>query len=77
MVILIIIGAIGWISSIPEITTCRPYKCNENFICAKPTDLGLKITTGECTSEFSGAVAFFCIEENNSCVKKLIIKGKS
>lgn len=69
LVIFIIIGAIGWISSISEITGCKPYKCNEDFICAKPTELGLKITTGECTSEFSETVNFSCVKENDACIK--------
>ena len=72
LVIFIIIGAIGWISSISEITECRPYKCNDDFICARPTELGLKITTGECTSEFSETVDFSCIEENSVCTEKPI-----
>ena len=71
LLVFIIIGVIGWITSISEITDCRPYKCGENFICAKPTDLGLKITTGECSSEFSGDVDFYCVKENDVCVKKL------
>jgi predicted membrane channel-forming protein YqfA (hemolysin III family) len=69
-VIFIIIGAIGWISSISEITDCRPYKCNNDFICAKPTELGLKITTGECTSEFTDEINFSCVKEDSVCVKK-------
>ncbi len=71
LVIFIIIGAIGWINSISEITECRPYKCNEDFICAKPPELGLKITTGECNSEFYEKVNFSCARENDTC-KKLI-----
>lgn len=74
LVIFFIISAIGWISAIPEITSCEPYKCGEDFICAKPTDLGLKLTTGECTSEFSEEISFSCIKENNFCVKQSIAK---
>jgi predicted membrane channel-forming protein YqfA (hemolysin III family) len=70
LVIFIIIGAIGWITSISEITDCRPYKCGENFVCARPIDLGMKITTGECTSEFSEYIDFYCLKENNTCIKK-------
>lgn len=70
LVIFILIGAVGWIISIPEITDCRPYKCGEDFTCAKPMQLGMKITTGECTSEFSELVNFTCAYENNACVKK-------
>jgi predicted membrane channel-forming protein YqfA (hemolysin III family) len=69
LVIFIIIGAIGWISSISEITGCRTYKCNEDYTCAKPTDLGLKITTGECTSDFSENVNFSCMKKDNTCTK--------
>ena len=72
LVIFIIIGAIGWITSISEITDCRPYKCGETFICARPIDLGMKITTGECTSEFSEDIDFYCVKENNTCIKKPI-----
>ncbi|MCW8965076.1 MAG: YhfC family intramembrane metalloprotease, partial [Candidatus Pacearchaeota archaeon] len=74
LVIFIIIGAIGWITSISEITGCRPYKCSDDFICAKPTELGLKITTGECTSEFSESINFSCVKENNICIKKDILQ---
>ena len=70
LVIFFTISVIGWISAIPEITSCESYKCGEEFICAKPTDLGMKITTGECTSEFSEEVDFSCIKENNICVKQ-------
>ena len=73
LVIFIIIGAIGWITSISEITDCRPYKCGESFICARPTDLGMKIVTGECTSEFSEDIGFYCVKENNTCIKKPIV----
>jgi predicted membrane channel-forming protein YqfA (hemolysin III family) len=73
LVIFIIVGAIGWISSISEIIDCKPYKCNEDFICAKPTELGLKITTGECASEFSEMINFSCAKENNACIKKQIL----
>ena len=73
LVVSIIIGAIGWISSISEITGCRPYKCNEDFICAKPTELGLKITTGVCTSEFSKKVNFSCVKEKDTCIKQPIV----
>ena len=75
LVIFIIIGAIGWITSISEITDCRPYKCGESFICAKPTDLGMKIVTGECTSEFSEDIDFYCVKENNTCIKKPLPKN--
>ena len=67
LVIFTIIGLIGWGTSISEITDCRPYKCGEDFICAKPIDLGIKITTGECTSDFSETVNFTCVTENDSC----------
>lgn len=70
LVIFIIIGVIGWISSISEITGCRPYRCNKDFICAKPTELGIKITTGECVSEFSENIDFFCVREDNTCIRK-------
>lgn len=70
LIIFFVISAIGWISAIPEITRCEPYKCGDYFTCAKPTDLGLKITTGECTPEFSEYVKFSCIKENNICVKQ-------
>ena len=70
LVILIIIGLIGWMSSISEITDCKLYKCNEDFICAKPTELGFRITTGECTSEFSENVNFSCVKENDTCIRK-------
>jgi len=69
MVIFIIVGAIGWLTSISEVTECRPYKCGEDFICAKPTDLGLKITMGECSSEFIENMDFYCVKENNICIK--------
>jgi len=69
MIVFIIIGAIGWLTSISEITECRPYKCGSDFICAKPTELGLKITTGECSSDFSEKVDFVCTTESNQCVK--------
>ena len=69
LIIFFIISAIGWISAIPQITGCEPYRCGENFTCAKPTDLGLKITTGECTPEFSEEIDFSCVKENNICVK--------
>ncbi len=72
LIIFIIIGAIGWITSISEITGCRPYKCIDDLTCAKPTELGLKITTGKCTSEFSESINFSCVKENNVCIKKLI-----
>jgi len=72
LVIFIMIGAIGWISAVSEITGCKPYKCSESFICAKPTELGLQITTGECNSEFPEKVNFSCVKDNNTCVKKSI-----
>ena len=74
LVIFILIGVIGWISAIPEIIGCEPYKCGEDFICAKPIDLGLKITTGECSPEFSEEIDFSCIRENNFCIKQSITK---
>ena len=74
LIIFFVISAIGWISAIPEITRCEPYKCNGEFICAKPTDLGLKITTGECTSEFLEDVNFSCTKENNVCVEQSLLK---
>ena len=77
LVIFFMISAIGWISAIPEITSCEPYRCGEDFICAKPTDLGLKLVTGECTSEFSEEVDFSCIKENNICIKQSIAKTGS
>ena len=70
LVIFTVIGAIGWLSSISEITSCRPYKCGETFTCAKPSELGLKISIGECTSEFRESVDFFCTKENNICTMK-------
>ena len=69
LVILIIVGSTGWITAIPEITDCRPYKCNGEFICAKPTDLGLKISTGECTSDFSEEIDFSCENDGESCIE--------
>jgi len=71
LIIFILVGSIGWINSISEITDCRPYKCNNNFICAKPTDLGLKITTGECSSDISEEIDFSCLNYNSSCKMKL------
>ncbi|MCP4675457.1 MAG: hypothetical protein GY854_08120 [Deltaproteobacteria bacterium] len=71
LVIFTIIGIIGWISSISEITRCRPYKCNEKLVCAKPTELGIKITTGECNSEFSEGVNFSCKKADDICIKEL------
>lgn len=71
MVVFIIVGAIGWLTSISEIMECRPYKCGGDFICAKPTDLGMKITTGECTSDFSEKIGFSCVKEDQ-CIKKFI-----
>lgn len=70
LIFFILIGVIGWITSFSEITGCRPYKCNEEFICAKPTDLGLKITTGECTSEFIEEIDYTCIKKEDTCVKQ-------
>jgi len=69
LLIFIAIGATGWITSISEITDCRAYNCGENFICAKPIELGMKITTGECTSEFPEEVDYSCVNESNTCVK--------
>jgi uncharacterized membrane protein YhfC len=68
LAILIIVGSTGWITAIPEITDCRPYKCNDEFICAKPTELGLKISTGECTSDFPEEINFSCENDGNSCI---------
>lgn len=70
LVVFIAIGALGWLTSISEITSCRPYKCSETFTCARPSELGLKISTGECTSEFTENLDFSCTQENNVCTMK-------
>ncbi|MBN2251174.1 MAG: hypothetical protein JW724_03770 [Candidatus Altiarchaeota archaeon] len=70
LVLFILIGAIGWISSISEITECRPYRCGGEITCARPTELGLKITTGECSSEFPEAADLSCVEVDGICTIK-------
>ena len=69
LIIFVLVGSIGWINSISEITDCRPYKCSDDFICAKPTELGVKITTGECRSDFSENIDFSCIDDSGFCKK--------
>ena len=67
LVVFTIIGLIGWWTVIPELTDCRPYKCGEDFICARPVDLGMNITTGECTSDFPETVNFTCSNAGDGC----------
>jgi uncharacterized membrane protein YuzA (DUF378 family) len=70
LVVFIVIGAVGWLTSISEITECRPYKSGDNYVCAKPYELGMRIVTGDCTSEFPETIDFYCSEEIGTCVKK-------
>ena len=70
LMVFVIIGAIGWLSALPEITGCRPYKCGDDFSCSRPTEIGVKITTGECTSEFSENSGIICTEESGTCTER-------
>ncbi len=72
LVIFFVVSAIGWVSAISEITSCEPYRCGEDFVCAKPMDLCLKLVTGECTPEFSEEVDFSCVKEDDVCVEQSV-----